>query len=88
MSSTAARKLTPLNLVLDTRVHPERRETHSLMLRLSRDEFSSLLDFTHAVKKRTGQRVTQQSIGRAALLFYLRRHSAWTDCLPDRQAAG
>lgn len=89
MSSTAPRKLTPLNLIVDARVLPQMRERpHGLAVKLPAEELSSLLDFTNAVKRRTGQRVTQQSIVRAALRAYLQRHSAWTDCLPGRQAAG
>jgi hypothetical protein len=84
MSSTAVRKLLPLNLVVDARVHPERRETHSLLLKLTRDEFSALLDFTSAVQKRSGHKVSHSSIGRTALRSYLQRHSAW--CLPTAAA--
>ena len=85
MSTTAARKPMPLNLIVDSRVRPEKQERHGLLLKLSRDEFDALLSFTHAVQKRTGHRVSQQAIGRTALRSFLCRHVAWT--LPDQQAS-
>jgi hypothetical protein len=85
MSCTSPR-LSPLNLVLDTRVHPERRETHSISIKLSREELSALLDFTYAIKRRTGNTVSKGVVGRTALQSFLNRHRAWTDGLP--QATG
>jgi hypothetical protein len=71
----------PLDLVVNSRVHPEKRERRGLLLKLSKDEFSAQLDFTPAVQKRT-DRVTQSGIDRTPLRSYLSRHSAWTDPQP------
>jgi hypothetical protein len=88
MSATAPRKLMPLNLVGEGRVPPQMKERpHVISLKVTSAEYSALLDFTHAIKKRTGQRVTQQGIARTALRQYLFRNRAWTDCLPDRQTS-
>jgi hypothetical protein len=83
-ASTTPRKLMPLNLVGEGRVNPHMRERpHVVSLKVTSGEYSALLDFTNAVKRRTGLRVTQQGIARTALRLYLLKHSAWTDCLPD-----
>jgi hypothetical protein len=69
-------------------IHPRREpHPHKVAIYLSDKELSSLLDFTHAVKRKTDRRITHQSVLKTALVDWLYKHRAWVKDPTDRRPA-